>query len=228
MARPPAEPRPPRRAGGRSSGGDGRRLAGDGSRAPGAGRPAPALGKARPEPGPGLVLLAEFGRAHGLSGEVRLKSFTADPLAVGGYGALVTDDGRALEFASLRPASGGAPDILVARVKGAAGREAAEALLHVRLFAPRDRLGDAAEDEFFAADLVGLAVHDRAGRVVGTVAGVPNFGGGDLLEIRPAAGPTALLPFTKAFVPEIDLAGRRVVIDPPDDLFAPSGPPPRE
>ena len=172
------------------------------------------------------MLLAEFGRAHGLSGEVRLKSYTADPLAVAGYGALVTDDGLALEFAALRPASGGAPDVLVARVKGVASREAAEALLHVRLFAPRARLGEPDEDEFFAADLVGLAVHDRTGAVLGTVAAVPNFGGGDLLEIRPPAGPTALLPFTKAFVPEIDLAGRRVVVEPPDDFFAPAGPPP--
>ncbi len=82
-------------------------------------------------------------------------------------------------------------------------------------------------DEFFTADLVGLSVIDPQGTVLGTVADVPNYGGGDLLEIKPAlGGPTALLPFTKTFVPDLDIANGRIVIDPPEDLFAPAGPRP--
>ncbi len=175
------------------------------------------------------MLLGEFGRAHGLSGEVRLKSYTADPAAIATYGALRGADGRTVEITSLRPTSG-APDILIARVAGVAGRTAAEALNRLALYVPRDRLGlPAEEDEFFAADLVGLAVVDAAGAALGTVRAVPNYGGGDLLEIAPASGgATALLPFTRAFVPAIDLAARTVTVAPPDDLFAPAGPPPAE
>jgi 16S rRNA processing protein RimM len=81
----------------------------------------------------------------------------------------------------------------------------------------------AEEDEFLLADLIGLQVENRSGQAVGAVVAVPDYGGGALLEIRPAqGGATALLPFTKAFVPGVDLAGGRVVIDAPDDLFAPA------
>ena len=84
------------------------------------------------------------------------------------------------------------------------------------------------EDKFFTADIVGLDVVDGTGKVLGTITDVPNFGG-DLLEIRPGAGgATALLPFTKAFVPTLDIPNGPVVIDPPEDLFAPAGPKPQD
>jgi 16S rRNA processing protein RimM len=154
-----------------------------------------------------------------LRGEVRLKSFTAEPAAIATYGPLVADGGRRLVLTGVRPA-GGAPDMLVVRVEGIATREAAKALNRIRLHAPRDRLPPPEEDEFLAADLIGLAVETAAGETLGTVVAVPDYGGGDLLEIAPAGGGrTALLPFTKAFVPAVDLTGRRVVVDPPDDLF---------
>jgi 16S rRNA processing protein RimM len=167
------------------------------------------------------VLIGEFGRAHGLRGEVRLKSFAADPAAIASYGPLSSEDGRRFVLAAVRPAGGGSPDMLIARVEGVTTREAAEALNRVRLHAPRERLGETAEEEFFVADLVGMAVHDPAGAPVGKVVAVPNYGGGDLLEIAPAGGGrTALLPFTRAFVPEVDRAGRRLVADLPADFFA--------
>lgn len=173
----------------------------------------------------GLVLLGEFGRAHGLRGEVRLKSFTADPTAIAVYGALRTDDGRPLVLKTVRPA-GGSPDMLVARVEGVNSREDAEVLNGVRLHAGREQLGASdTEDEFLAADLIGLPVETLDGEPVGAVVAVPNYGGGDLLEIAPVrGGATALLPFTKIFVPRVDLLGRRVVADPPHDWFAGEGP----
>ena len=172
-----------------------------------------------------LVLLGEFGRPHGLRGEVRLKSHTGDPLAIAGYNPLAASDGRSIEILDARPAPGAAPDLLVVRVKGVSDRTGAEALNRLTLSVPRTRLAEPEdEDEFLTADLIGLEVIDTAGQLVGTILAVPNYGGGDLLEIRPAlGGPTALLPFTKAFVPSLDLRNRRAVIDPPEDLFAPPG-----
>jgi len=171
------------------------------------------------------VLLGEFGRAHGLKGEVRLKSYTGEPEAIGAYGPLLVGDGRRAVLTSLRPAGGAAPDMLIASVEGVATREAADALNRARLYIERERLPPPEdEDEFFAADLIGLSAETADGRRVGTIVAVPNYGGGDLLEIRPETGPSALIPFTKAFAPAIDLPGRRVVVDVPDDLFEPGKP----
>ena len=186
---------------------------------------APTLPRKEREEHPSdLVLLGEFGRAHGLRGEVRLKSYTDDPRAIADFTPLVGSDGRAYTLRSVRPAPGGIPDLLVAVVDGVSTRDAAEALKHVRLSVPRDRLPPPVEeDEFLLADLIGLRVENRSGEAVGTIVAVPDYGGGDLLEIQPApGGATALLPFTRAFVPDVDIAGRRVVIDAPDDLFAPA------
>ncbi len=179
---------------------------------------------------PGLVVLGEFGRPHGLHGEVRLKSYTGEPRAIAGYGPLRASDGRILELQDARPAPGSAPDLLIVRVKGVDSRIGAEALNRVTLAISRERLGEAQdEDEFFLTDLIGLTVEDATGTVIGSIVAVPNYGGGDLLEIKPAAGgPTALLPFTKAFVPALDIAGGKVIADPPDDLFAPPGPKPAD
>ncbi|WP_232630831.1 ribosome maturation factor RimM [Methylobacterium sp. Leaf118] len=192
----------------------------------------PATAKAAPpaSPDPDLVVLGEFGRPHGLHGEIRLKSYTGQPTAIAEYGPLRLSDGRMVELEEARPAPGSAPDVLIVRVKGVADRTGVEALNRLTLAVSRARLGEAAdEDEFFLTDLIGLSVEDAAGTLIGTIVAVPNYGGGDLLEVRPAAGgPTALLPFTKAFVPNLDIAGGKVVADPPEDLFAPPGPKPTD
>ncbi len=170
-----------------------------------------------------LVLLGEFGRAHGLKGEVRLKSHTGDPLAIASYGPLQTADSRSVTLRSVRQAAGDQPDLLVARVEGVETRDAAEALNRVQLFAPRERLGEPAdEDEFFLADLIGLSARSEAGETIGAVVEVPNYGGGDLLEIAPSRGPTILVPFTKAFVPVLDLKGGYLVVA--DGALAPAEP----
>jgi 16S rRNA processing protein RimM len=155
---------------------------------------------------------------------VRVKSFTAEPSAIAGYGPLVDGRGRQVALTSVRPAGGAAPDMLIARVVGVTTRDVAESLNGSPLFIPRERLpapDDA--DEFFLADLIGLAVEDTAGQPLGTVVAVPNYGAGDLLEIAPRDGrPAALLPFTQAFVPVVDIPAKRIVVDPPENLFEPS------
>ncbi len=162
-----------------------------------------------------LVLLGEFGRAHGLKGEVRLKAFTADPSAIADYNPLFTRDGRRIVLTDVRRAPGGAPDLLIVRVDGVTTREAAEALTRIELFVPRDRLPPPEDDdEFLLTDLIGLPVRNREGETIGHISAIPNYGGGDLLEITPSSsGPAILLPFTKAFVPIIDLKSRQVIVD---------------
>lgn len=166
-----------------------------------------------------LVLLGEFGRAHGLRGEIRLKSYTGDPLAIAGYGPLTGGDGRSYTLTDIRQAAGDQPDMLVARVEGVTTREAAEALNRLPLHVDRARLeADTEEDEFLLADLIGLRAEDEAGQGLGTVTDIPNYGGGDLIEIaQTASRQTLLLPFTKAFVPEVDIQGGRIVVALPEE-----------
>jgi 16S rRNA processing protein RimM len=163
--------------------------------------------------GGGRICLGQIGAAHGVRGEVRLRSFTADPAAITSYGPLETEDGRVLAIESLRPAK----DYFVARLSGIADRGAAEQLTNCRLYVPRERLPEPDEpDEFYYADLVGLAAVDRAGKQLGAVIAVHNFGAGDLLEVRPSAGgDTELVPFDAMTVPEIDIAAGRLVVDLP-------------
>lgn len=177
-----------------------------------------------------LVLVGEFGRSHGLKGEVRLKSHTGEPDAIADYRPLIASNGKSYSLKNVRQAPGGAPDMLIAVVDGVTTREASEALNRVRLYVERDKLPPPDdEDEFLLADLIGLSVQNEAGDTIGTIVSVPNYGGGDLLEIAPAQkGSTALLPFTKAFVPVVDVAGKRVIAMIPDDLFEVGKPEPGE
>jgi|ERR1700722_8929621 16S rRNA processing protein RimM len=160
--------------------------------------------------GDGRVCLGQIGAAHGVRGEVRLHSFTADPAAIVSYGPLETEDGRIVEIEAMRPAK----DHFVARLSGIADRNAAEQLKNIKLYVPRERLPEPEEpDEFYHADLVGLRVVDRAGAQIGTVVAVHNFGAGDLIEMQPETGSkTELLPFDAATVSEVDLASGRLVV----------------
>lgn len=163
-----------------------------------------------------MIVVGQFGAPHGIKGEVRLKSFTAQPLQVARYGPLAAADGRSFEIASARPAAGSSsPDMLVVRVKGVADRTAAERLKNLTLSVPFERLPPAEEGEYYHADLIGLSAVTPEGTAVGTVVAVQNFGAGDLLEIAPEHGETLLVPFTDTAVPEVDVAGGRVVVIPP-------------
>jgi len=156
------------------------------------------------------ICLGQIGAAHGVRGEVRLRSFTSDPEAIGRYGPLETEDGRIVQIEALRRAS----DHFVARLTGVADRTAAEQLTNAKLYVLRERLPEPDQpDEFYHADLIGLAVIDRAGEKLGTVVAIHNFGAGDLIEVRPTGGGTTrLLPFDEATVPVVDLAASKLVI----------------
>jgi len=158
------------------------------------------------------ICVAQIGAAHGLRGEVKLRSFTQDPVAVASYGPLESEDGsRRFEIEALRPSK----DHFVASLKGIGDRDAAEKLTNVRLYVTRDRLPPVEDDEtFYHADLIGLAAVTRDGAPLGTVTAIHNFGAGDVIEIKPESGEPLLVPFTEATVPEIDVAARRMVVVP--------------
>jgi len=167
--------------------------------------------------GEARVCLGQIGAAHGVRGEVRLRSFTSDPAAITDYGPLETEDGRVFEIETLRPAK----DHFVVRLSGIRDRDAASALANTKLYVPRERLPETDEpDEFYHADLIGLAVIDLAGNKLGTVVAVHNFGAGDLIEVRTDAGNnTELVPFDTTHVPAVDIASGKIVVDPPQGLF---------
>jgi len=166
------------------------------------------------------ICVGQIGAAHGVRGEVHLRSFTAEPQAIAAYGPLEAEDGRVFEIEALRPAK----DHFVARLSGVSDREAARALANTRLYVPRDRLPEPEEpDEFYHADLIGMAAVDPAGKTIGTVVALHNFGAGDLVEIEPeGGGKTQFLPFDEATVPLIDIAAGRMVVVAPADLFSSS------
>ena len=163
------------------------------------------------------VCLGQIGAAHGLRGQVRLQSFTSDPAAIAEYGPLETEDGRVLKIEELRPAQ----DHFVARLAGIRDRNAASTLTNEKLYVPRERLPQPENpDEFYHADLIGLAAVDQTGRTLGTVVAVHNFGAGDLIEVKPPnGGSTELVPFDLTHVPEVDIASGRLVVHPPDGSF---------
>ena len=158
------------------------------------------------------ICVARIGAAHGVRGAVKLWTFTEDPLAVKQYGPLLTKDGaRQFEVTHVREAR----DHLVATLKGVATREDAERLNGIELYVAREKLPETDEDEYYHADLIGLAAVDAANEPIGRVIAIHNFGAGDIIEIAPAQGPTMLLPFTNAVVPTVDLTNGRVVIELP-------------
>lgn len=163
------------------------------------------------------IVVGAIAGAYGVRGEVRLKSFTADPEAIGAYSPL-TDEAGTREFtvALTRPIKNG----FAARIGGVATKEQADALKGTQLYAERSQLPNLPDDEFYHADLIGLEVLDTGGTVLGRVKSVQNHGAADLLEIHASGqSATVLLPFTREAVPTVDLEAGRIIADPPEGLF---------
>ncbi|MEX0923554.1 MAG: ribosome maturation factor RimM [Rhodovibrionaceae bacterium] len=168
------------------------------------------------------VCLAAVAGAHGVRGLVKLKAFTEAPEDALAYGPLEDEAGARRFDVTLKGKAGGkGGDLLLAAIAGIDSREAAEALRGTRLYVDRAALPEIEEEEtFYQADLVGLAAVDREGAVRGRIKAVQNFGAGDLLEIEAPDGGSFFLAFTKEAVPEVDLAGGRLVIAPPEEIEA--------
>ena len=161
------------------------------------------------------ICVGAIAGAFGVRGEVRLKSFCAEPDAIASYAPLFTEDGaRSFAVTITRAIPGG----LAARLSGITTKEEADAVRGTSLFADREKLPNLPDDEFYHADLIGLPVFDTGGVQLGTVRAIYNHGAGDILEIfAPGRRTALLLPFTKAAVPTVDLTARRIVADPPEE-----------
>ena len=159
------------------------------------------------------VLLGVVAAPHGVRGLVRIKSFTGDPMSVAAYGPL-SDESGSKEY-RVEPLSA-ARGAVLARIEGVADRTAAEALRGLRLYVERERLPATGEREWYEADLIGLAVIGTDGRNWGKVVAFHDFGAGPVMEVSGGV----MLPFTDAVVPEVDVPGGKVVVDPPAGLLA--------
>ncbi|MDZ7823834.1 MAG: ribosome maturation factor RimM [Ahrensia sp.] len=174
------------------------------------------------------ILLGVIGAAHGIKGQLRVKSYTGDPEAIGDYGTLYAKDGRAFDVKDARVAK----NVVVVTFKQVQDRTAAEALNGVELFVDRSQLPDEEldEDEFYIEDLVGMDVLDASGAHIGAVMAVLNFGAGDMIEVAALSETggistkTTMYPFTKEVVPTIDMERWAITLVPPREIIiAPDG-----
>lgn len=171
------------------------------------------------------VLMGVIGAAHGIKGQCRVKSYTADPEAIADYGTLYAADERRFDICDIRLAK----NVVVVSFKQVKDRNAAEALNGVELFVDRAQLPDDVleEDEFYIEDLIGMDVLDKRGKHIGAVAAIPNYGAGDMIEIAPLtksghlSDNTVLYPFTKQVVPEIDMENFSITLIAPSEIIVP-------
>ncbi len=167
------------------------------------------------------ILLGVVGRPHGVRGLVRVVSYTADPAGLTAYGALTDDKGRRFTLRWCGEGIAEIAEIVDGKPVPVADRDAAEKLVNTRLYIGRERLPPPDEEEFYLADLVGLAAFDGMGAALGEVVAVHDYGAGASLEIFRAEGAALLVPFTRGAVPEVDVAGGRLIVVPPDEAVVP-------
>lgn len=165
-----------------------------------------------------LICVGAVAGARGIKGDIRIKSFTDDPEAIGTYGPLYDKTGTQTFDLTV---TGQAKGLLVGRIKGTPDRNAAEKLKGLQLFVPRDILPAPDEDEFYFSDLVGLRAEDREENNLGTIQSVDNYGAGDVLEIVGVVEGGLMVPFNKETVPRVDITNGLVVVDLPEGLLDP-------
>ena len=164
-----------------------------------------------------LIRLGVISGAHGVRGQVKIRSFTASPEDLTSYGALRDAAGRQYNLRVTSNHNG----TLIASIDGVTDRNAAEALRNIELCIPRSALPDTDENEYYLEDLVGIAVQHEDGTPYGRVLSVQNYGAGDVVEIRQVSGDEVFFPFTRQTFPVIDIAGGKIVIAPPETVEMP-------
>ena len=165
-----------------------------------------------------LICVGAVTGTRGVKGDVRIKSFTADPQDITSYGPLFDETGNVVYELKV---TGQAKGQLIGRIAGTPNRTAAEKLKGLQFFVPRASLPTIDDDEYYFSDLIGLNVEDTEGKALGTISSVENFGAGDILEIVGVINGGLMVPFNKITVPQVDIQNGIVVIDPPDGIFDP-------
>jgi len=163
-----------------------------------------------------LVCIAAIIGAFGVKGDVKIKTFTEDPVNCVAYGPLLDEAGHVV----LTPHSHRVmKDFIVIKAPEVQSREAAEALKSTKLFVPRAALPEPEEDDFYYSDLIGLDVKSSDGKRVGTVTAIHEFGAGDMIEITPhkdkktkKRAASFFHPFTKQATPKVDIKAGRIII----------------
>lgn len=169
-------------------------------------------------PSPGRILVGKFGAPHGVRGEIRILSFTGDPLAIAAYGQLSDGSGKrrfAIESARILKAN-----LLVAQISGIKNRNEAETLTNIEIFADRSALPPPDDDEFYLADLEGLEARLADGSRFGRVTRIENHGAGDILVILRPDNSEELVSFTRINVPHVHIAEGYLVVHPPQTIDA--------
>lgn len=158
------------------------------------------------------ILVGEITGAHGIRGDVLVRSYTETPDAIAAYGPLTDASGKkSYSLRVVRVTSKG----IVARVAGVEDRNGAEPLRGTKLYIERSKLPETGETEFYHADLIGLRAVAADGSALGKIVSVQNFGAGDLLELKPLEGETEFIPFEDRWVPSVDLDAGILVINRP-------------
>lgn len=163
-----------------------------------------------------LILMGVVGRPHGVRGLLNVHSYTASPADLARYAPLLDDAGRAW---TLTWRGDGIAALSDAEGNPVGDRAAASLLTNTRLYVERDRLPAPEQDEFYLADLVGMAALDAAGQPVGRVTIVHDYGAGTSLEIECFGAAPLLIPFTRACVPSVDPVAGTLVVAPPDEVL---------
>jgi 16S rRNA processing protein RimM len=177
----------------------------------------PRLNKSMKDNSSARVAVGVFGAPHGVRGEIKIKSYTGDPLAIADYAPLTDQTGQRRFI--LKKARSLKDDLLIVTVEGVTDRDAAAKLTNLELFASRDLLPEAEEDEFYHVDLIGLKAIDEHNADIGTVLALHNFGAGDIIEIKPhAGGPSLMLPFTKKTVPSVKIGKGSLTLVMPEEI----------
>lgn len=168
------------------------------------------------------VCLGVIVGAHGIRGEVKVKSWTEADYDIGAYGKLQNKDASKLFVLKV---VGHSKELLRCKIKGVDDRNAAEALIGTELYVSRDVLPELEEEEYYQTDLIGLKVIEQSsGQNIGVVSGIYNFGAGDILEIKlQSTGKTEMIPFTKQYVPEIKISDGCVLVSSALNNFADDG-----
>lgn len=162
-----------------------------------------------------LLLMAEIVGVHGVKGEIKLKLFGEDARLLV---KTPVYDAKGAALCTLTRAKGDS-DYCIAAIEGVEDRSAAEKWRGKKLYLPRAALPKIKKkNTFYHVDLMGLEARHVDGHVLGKVIGVANYGAGDLLDIQPPKGNSFFVPFKDEFVPDVDVDGGFVTIDPPQEM----------